>query len=51
MGDLPSLGYDVQNRKLIVNEQEALSVRHSFRRYVHLTRCVLCRQNLTGIKI
>ena len=36
MGGLPPLGYDVQNRKLIVNEQEALTVRHIFRRYVQL---------------
>ena len=36
MGGLPPLGYDVQNRKLIVNEQEALAVRHIFRRYVQL---------------
>jgi site-specific DNA recombinase len=27
MGGLPALGYDVQNRKLVVNEQEALTVR------------------------
>ena len=27
MGGLPSLGYDVQNRKLVVNEEEALTVR------------------------
>jgi DNA invertase Pin-like site-specific DNA recombinase len=36
MGGLPSLGYDVQNRKLIVNEEEALTVLHIFRRYVQL---------------
>jgi site-specific DNA recombinase len=36
MGGLPALGYDVQNRKLVVNEQEALTVRHIFRRYVQL---------------
>jgi len=34
MGGLPALGYNVQNRKLVVNEQEALTVRHIFRRYV-----------------
>ena len=36
MGGLPSLGYDVQNRKLIINDKEALTVRHIFRRYVQL---------------
>ena len=30
MGGLPALGYDVQNRKLVINEQEALTVRISF---------------------
>ena len=36
MGGLPSLGYDVKDRKLIVNETEAETVRHVFRRYVEL---------------
>ena len=36
MGGLPSLGYDVQNRKLVVNEEEVLTVLHIFRRYVQL---------------
>jgi site-specific DNA recombinase len=36
MGGLPSLGYDVQNRKLVVNDKEALTVVHVFRRYVEL---------------
>jgi site-specific DNA recombinase len=36
MGGLPSLGYDVKERKLIVNETEAATVRHIFRRYVEL---------------
>jgi DNA invertase Pin-like site-specific DNA recombinase len=36
MGGLPSLGYDVNNRKLIVNEEEARTVLHIFRRYVEL---------------
>jgi DNA invertase Pin-like site-specific DNA recombinase len=36
MGGLPSLGYDVQNRKLVVNDEEALAVLHIFRRYVEL---------------
>ena len=36
MGGLPSLGYDVKDRKLIVNEQEASTVRHIFGRYLVL---------------
>ena len=36
MGGLPALGYDVQNRKLVVNEREAETVRHIFRRYLDL---------------
>jgi site-specific DNA recombinase len=36
MGGLPSLGYDVQNRKLVVNDEEAPTVLHIFRRYVQL---------------
>ena len=36
MGGQPSLGYDVQNRKLVVNDDEALTVLHIFRRYVQL---------------
>ena len=36
MGGLPSLGYDVQNRKLVVNEEEARTVVHIFRRYLEL---------------
>lgn len=33
MGGLPPLGYDVLNRKLVVNEAEAETVRAIFRRY------------------
>jgi site-specific DNA recombinase len=36
MGGLPSLGYDVKDRKLLINETEAETVRHIFRRYVEL---------------
>ncbi len=34
MGGLPSLGYDVTERKLVVNDAEAATVRHIFRRYL-----------------
>jgi site-specific DNA recombinase len=36
MGGPVPLGYDVQNRKLIVNEAEAETVRHIMRRYLEL---------------
>jgi len=36
MGGLPSLGYDVEDRKLVVNEAEAETVRMIFRRYLDL---------------
>src|SRR5205085_10768700 len=36
MGGFPSLGYDVQNRKLVVNDGEARTVVHIFRRYLEL---------------
>jgi len=36
MGGLPSLGYDVSDRKLVVNEVEAETVRHIYRRYAAL---------------
>ena len=35
-GRHPPLGYDVRDRKLVVNEAEAETVRHIFRRYVAL---------------
>ena len=36
MGGQPALGYDVKERKLVVNEAEAATVRHIFRRYLEL---------------
>src|SRR5688572_13681910 len=36
MGGQPSIGYDVKDRKLIVNTTEAETVRHIFRRYTEL---------------
>lgn len=36
MGGLPPLGYDVDDRKLVVNPDEADTVRHIYRRYLHL---------------
>jgi DNA invertase Pin-like site-specific DNA recombinase len=34
MGGTPPLGYDVRDRKLLINESEAETVRHIMRRYV-----------------
>jgi DNA invertase Pin-like site-specific DNA recombinase len=36
MGGLPPLGYDVKDRKLVVNRREAETVRHIYRRYAAL---------------
>ena len=36
MGGYPPLGYDVRDRQLVVNVQEAETVRHIYRRYVEL---------------
>ena len=43
MGGLPSLGYDVKDRKLVVNEAEAETVRMIFRRYL-----AACRTEVSG---
>ena len=51
MGGLPPLGYDVQNRKLIVNEEEAHTVRHIFRRYVELRSVRALQAELDGAGI
>src|SRR5438477_3384651 len=48
MGGLPSLGYDVQNRKLIVNDKEALTVLHIFRHYVQLRSVRALQTELDG---
>src|SRR4030088_2685448 len=36
MGGMPPLGYDVKDRKLVVNDDEARTVIHIFRRYLEL---------------
>ena len=48
MGGQPSLGYDVRDRKLVVNEAEAVSVRHIFRRYLDLRSVRQLRAELDG---
>ena len=51
MGGQPSLGYDVKDRKLIVNATEAETVRHIFRRYVELKSVRELTEDLDGAGI
>ena len=46
MGGQPSLGYDVIDKKLIVNKAEAETVRHIFRRYIELKSVRLLKADL-----
>jgi site-specific DNA recombinase len=46
MGGYPALGYDVKDRKLVVNEAEAETVRYVFRRYQELGSVRLLKQHL-----
>jgi DNA invertase Pin-like site-specific DNA recombinase len=46
MGGMPSLGYDVNDRKLVINEEEAKTVRHIFRRYLELKSVRLLKADL-----
>jgi site-specific DNA recombinase len=46
MGGMPSLGYDVKDRKLVVHEEEAKTVRHIFRRYLELRSVRLLKADL-----
>ena len=48
MGGLPSLGYDVKERKLVVNEAEAATVRYIFRRYLELETVRALRDDLAA---
>ncbi len=43
---MPPLGYDVRNRRLVVNEKEAKWVRHIFRRFVELGSSTLLVKEL-----
>ena len=51
MGGQPSLGYDVKDRKLVVNEAEAETVRGIFRRYLELGSVRALQEDLgaTGV--
>jgi site-specific DNA recombinase len=46
MGGFPPLGYDVKDRKLVVNEAEAETVRYIFRRYQELRSVGLLKEHL-----
>jgi hypothetical protein len=46
MGGYPPLGYDVKDRKLVVSEAEAETVRHIFRRYQELRSVRLLKEHL-----
>src|SRR3984957_12012559 len=46
MGGQPALGYDVKERKLVVNEPEAATVRAIFRRYLELGSVRALRDDL-----
>jgi DNA invertase Pin-like site-specific DNA recombinase len=51
MGGLPPLGYDVKNRKLVVNEEEARTVRHIFHRYIELRSVRALKEELEAAGI
>jgi len=46
VGGLPSLGYDVKDRRLVINEAEAKTVRHIFQRYTELKSVRLLKADL-----
>ena len=52
MGGLPPLGYDVRNRKLVVNQEEAKILLHIFRRYVEIrsVRALKAELDTAGIR-
>ncbi len=46
MGGVPPLGYDVENRRLVINEKEAKIVRHVFKRFTELGSSTLLVKEL-----
>jgi DNA invertase Pin-like site-specific DNA recombinase len=46
MGGVPPLGYDCQDRKLVVNEEEAKTLRHIYRRYAELGSLLALKEAL-----
>jgi DNA invertase Pin-like site-specific DNA recombinase/AraC-like DNA-binding protein len=51
MGGLPPIGYDVLDRKLVVNATEAETVRHIFRRYAELKSVLALKEDLDAAGI
>jgi DNA invertase Pin-like site-specific DNA recombinase len=51
MGGMPPLGYDVRERKLVVNRDEARTVVHIYRRYLALKSVRDLRDELAGAGI
>jgi site-specific DNA recombinase len=51
MGGQPSLGYDVKDRRLVVNSTEAETVRHIFRRYSGLKSVRELKEDLDAASI
>ena len=46
MGGVPPLGYDVHDRRLVVNRTEATTVKHIYERYLELASVRLLRNDL-----
>jgi len=51
MGGLPPLGYEVRDRKLVINEGEAQTILHIFRRYVELRSVRVLKAELDAVGI
>ena len=51
MGGVPPLGYDVRDRRLVVNRAEAATVKHIYQRYLELGSVRLLRGDLERRKI
>ncbi|MGH6736341.1 MAG: recombinase family protein [Methyloceanibacter sp.] len=51
MGGLPPLGYEVRDRKLVVNAEEAQTVLHIFRRYAQLRSVRALKEELDAAGI
>src|SRR5262249_23049358 len=51
MGGVPSLGYDVRERRLVVNRTEAATVKHIYERYLELSSVRLLKNELVEREI
>jgi site-specific DNA recombinase len=51
MGGMPPLGYDVKDRKLVVNDQESCTVVDTYRRYLALKSVRALKDELAGAGI